>query len=192
LASLPRRLHSALITVITGVLHTQRDQVAVGFPGNQGQWRRGRPPSVGALPPAWLLGTPDGGFSLDLPSCWGPGGAAECRGRALVEAGFLPEAHGILTQPGAERQKLPFRRLPSAIFREQVLQRSLTFRDLAARRGAPSLRTLAQLFRHICDSSSLSPHGVISRGALPPDALSSSRRARLCHRRARTHARTRT
>lgn len=48
------------------------------------------------------------------------------------KARFLPEADGILTHPGAERQKLPFRRLPSAIFSRQVLQGSLTFCDLTA------------------------------------------------------------
>lgn len=59
-------------------------------------------------------------------------------------ARFLPEADGILTHPGAERQKLPFRRLPSAIFSRQVLWGSLTFSDLTDQlRRAPARSPLS-------------------------------------------------
>lgn len=94
------------------------------------------------------------------------------------EARFLPEADGILTHPGAERQKLPFRRLPSAISSRQVLQGSLTFCDLTAQlcrvpahcslsHTLSLTHTLAprQLFRYICDCVQYSPLAWISNGA---------------------------
>lgn len=124
-------------------------------------------------------GPGDGVPLLCLPhyTAGGPGscGCGEERLLPVREARFLPEADGILTHPGAERQKLPFRRLPSAIFSRQVLQGSLTFCDLTAQlRRAPAhcslshTHTLAhrQLFRYICDCVQYSTHGCISKGAL--------------------------
>lgn len=55
----------------------------------------------------------------------------------------MPEAEGILTHTRAERQKLSFRWLPSAIFSRQVLQRSLTFCNLTV--PSPALRLFLSL-----------------------------------------------
>lgn len=122
----------------------ERQQWTFLNPRNQASFRGGgsarlpfpqlawQPPPLGGPLVGWDPGGQRRGFGMQ--------GCDAC----LWESGFMPEAEGILTHTGAERQKLPFRWLPSAISGRRLLQGSLTFCNLTVKlSGARSLSAVS-------------------------------------------------